>query len=308
MKSSLFDFRGTPLENKAKEAKEALAMAEEKIEDLVSSAPEVDPQEVDRLNRRLYDLGELRRKYGKKTSDILASLKDFKERLEALQTFEEDKARKESEVEAKRREAVSEAEALSRERKKVAADLSAKVCDEMSHLGLSKGGFRISFHERAEMCAEGKDEAIYEVCLNKGFRFAPLSEAASGGEGSRLMLSLKAVLQKANPCDCLIFDEIDSGISGKVAFKAGRMMRDLSGDVQILCITHLPQVACFADRGIEVKKTDGGDKAIAVAEVLTSDGLATAVATMLGGENPTRESRRAAEELIREASSGKSDP
>lgn len=300
LRSSLSDFQGTSLEEKANGLKELSSRLEDGIEEMMSYSLENDPAEIDRLNARLFELGELRRKYGHRTSDILQKLSEFKAKLENLEGYEETKRAKEEAIAAKEKEALTKAKALSGVRLRYAAVLSKKVSSEMADLALPKDGFLVEIHPQ-ELGIGGIDKVDFQICLNKGFKFVSLKEAASGGEGSRIMLSLKAVLQKGDPSAVMVFDEIDSGISGNTAFKAGKKMSRISAHSQVIAITHLPQVASFADNPILVRKEVIDGESNSSAKEVDKEGLVNVIANMLSGEAKTENSFKAATELIEEA-------
>lgn len=307
IRSSLNDFQGTNLEVKAEELKALSQNLDSGLEEIMATSLDNDPAEIDRLNERLFELGEIRRKYGKSTEEILSKLKEFKLTLENLEGFEDQKKNKEKVIKEKEQVAVEKAQDLSKLRRKYSYLLSKKVSSEMSELALPKDGFLVKIDSKEEMNKEGIDSLDFQVCLNKGFKFTSLKDAASGGEGSRIMLSLKVVLQEADPSEVMVFDEIDSGISGNTAFKAGKKMSQISRSAQVIAITHLPQVASFVDNPIIVTKKVVKDESVTFAKEVGKDGLINILGNMLGGESLTDKSLNAAKELIAEAEKEKNE-
>lgn len=253
---------------KENEIKEEFNEIDGNINEIASAQMDSDADEIDRLNQRLFDLGEIRRKYGKSTKEILDKYKSMKDMYDSLQGFSEEKEKKEKHIAELKEECFKNAKELSKEREKISKILAEKVSLEMSGLSLAENGFNIKIHQKDLFDVDGIDVVDFVVRLNKGFDFASLKDTASGGEGSRIMLALKVVLQNADPSQLLIFDEIDTGISGNVAFKAGLKLYQVSMDTQVICITHLAQVACFFDKTYYIEKSVVNDTTLTSAKEL----------------------------------------
>ena len=149
-----------------------------------------------------------------------------------------------------------------------------------------------------ELNQEGIDNGLFFVSLNDGLEEESLKKAASGGETSRLLLALKSVLNNLNPYNCLIFDEIDTGISGRTAQKVAEKMAYIGRSHQVLCITHLPQIAAYGEQHIKVYKQDTDKRTETHIRPLTSEERITEIATMLSGNTPTPSAIKNAQELI----------
>ena len=305
IKICLNDLDGTSLADKANEIKDEFNEIDGNINEIASAQMDSDADEIDRLNQRLFDLGEIRRKYGKSTKEILDKYKTMKDMYDSLQGFSEEKERKEKHIAELKEECFKNAKELSKEREKISKILAEKVSLEMSGLSLAENGFNIKIHQKDLFDVDGIDVVDFVVRLNKGFDFAPLKDAASGGEGSRIMLALKVVLQNADPSQLLIFDEIDTGISGNVAFKAGLKLYQVSMDTQVICITHLAQVACFFDKSYYIEKSVVNDTTVTSAKELDNRESIKQLGMLLSGNGNSKASLDAAKELFSEANKEK---
>lgn len=305
IKICLNDLDGTSLADKANEIKEEFNEIDGNINEIASAQMDSDADEIDRLNQRLFDLGEIRRKYGKSTKEILDKYKAMKDMYDSLQGFSEEKEKKEKHIAELKEECFKNAKELSKEREKISKILAEKVSLEMSGLSLAENGFNIKIHQKDLFDVDGIDVVDFVVRLNKGFDFASLKDAASGGEGSRIMLALKVVLQNADPSQLLIFDEIDTGISGNVAFKAGLKLYQVSMNTQVICITHLAQVACFFDKTYYIEKSVVNDTTVTSAKELDNGESIKQLGMLLSGNENSKASLDAAKELFSEANKEK---
>ena len=299
---SAFGAIGGQIAEMAEEALVHLTDLENSVNSLVLDSPDEDVDLVDRLNARLFEVDKVRRKYGPSTQQILDQLSRFKEREDLLNSYE---ARL-SELEQIRDQCLDRAREaagkVSISRQKLAKTLSEAVCSLMEALSLRKNGFKVEVNQEDSLSDTGIDRVQFTVDLIGKGRFEPLAKAASGGESSRLMLALKCCLQEANPCDTLIFDEIDTGISGAVAFAAGKLLAELSRSVQVICITHLAQVACFAREALLVSKKATEEPVDATCVTMCdSEHISEAIQLLLEGGESSREARNAASELVRQA-------
>jgi DNA repair protein RecN (Recombination protein N) len=284
------------------------SVAREKCQDLINSlasfkdsfeALDSNPQRLDEINQRLFDLKGLQRKYGKSTNDILEKLKDYKEKVSQLDSFETLKNEKEKQVKACLAEANQKAQVLSDLRKKTGPLLEKAISSQMGDLGLNKNGFKVSF-EKTELNENGFDKVTFLVGLNAGLGYQPLAKAASGGENSRLMLALKTVLNSLDPYDLLVFDEIDTGVSGRIASLVAKKISSLSSSSQILVISHLPQVVASSFNQLLITKTTKDQKTFTTARPLNALESVREVAKMISGDQVTDSALTQAQELIKE--------
>ena len=287
------------LENEASKAIESIYELENNLDEMFSKYDKLDFSEerIDEINRRLYELSGLQHKFGKRTSDILARYEDYKTKLDNISNYQENIDRLESELEALREETMKDSIKLSSLREKRSSKLIKAINDELNDLGIKEGGFSISL-ERKELSASGIDQVNFMISLNKGMKFVSLKEAASGGENSRLMLALKTVFNKINPYGVMIFDEIDVGISGNIAFKVSKKIEEISSFSQVIVISHLVQVVANGDNHLFVYKEDGEEKTTSHIKYLTEEELVNEVAKMLSLDKVSESSLASSRELI----------
>ena len=287
------------LENEASKAIESIYELENNLDEMFSKYDKLDFSEerIDEINRRLYELSGLQHKFGKRTSDILARYEDYKTKLDNISNYQKNLDRLENELEALREETMKDSIKLSSLREKRSSKLIKAINDELNDLGIKEGGFSISL-ERKELSASGIDQVNFMISLNKGMKFVSLKEAASGGENSRLMLALKTVFNKINPYDVMIFDEIDVGISGNIAFKVSKKIEEISSSSQVIVISHLVQVVANGDNHLFVYKEDGEEKTTSHIKYLSEEELVNEVAKMLSLDKVSESSLASSRELI----------
>ncbi len=261
---------------------------------------EANPERLDEIENRLQELDRLKRKYGPTIEDILVFKKRIDEKLQ-LFTLEQDKLKElEASLEPIRKEMLGLCRRLSQERKKVALGLKREVEKELSSLGMKKTTFEVSFEE-IPISSKGMDKVEFLISPNPGEALKPLAKIASGGELSRIMLALKKILANVGERQVLIFDEVDSGIGGAIAEVVGRKLKELSRYHQVICVTHLPQIACFADRHYSVKKEVKGGRTITRVIPLEKESVIDEIARMLGGMRITEKTKAHAKEMLEEA-------
>jgi DNA repair protein RecN (Recombination protein N) len=266
---------------------------------------EVDPGRIEEVETRLATLDRLRRKYGQSIDDVLAFLDDVRARLSALEHATERRAalRKElASLDKRYRDAAGE---LTRRRSEAAGRLRAVVEKELESLALGGSKFVVEVRE-AEWSERGADHVSFLIAANAGEEPRPLDRVASGGELSRIALALKtasgAGAKLAGVTRTLIFDEVDTGIGGSVAESVGRRLKRLSAANQVLCVTHLAQVASFADHHYFVEKRERTGRTVAEVEELDPPARTQEIGRMLSGQHITPEALKHAEQLIRQGS------
>ncbi len=293
------DKRFAPLADRAS----ALAAEASELARDVSTAADgvdLDPNSRASAEERLAVLYDLRRKYGDSIDAVLAFGSSAAAELEALENQEGARVRLRVE-EARHRAVLDEAAAtLTVARECAATRLATAVNAELPPLGLPTGSFGIQ-RDPLEAAANGADRVTFTFAPNPGEPPRPLSRIASGGEASRLSLALKVVLAAADETPLLIFDEIDAGVGGRNASALGERLRALSRYHQVLCVTHLPQVAAHADAHIVVGKRELDGRTTTYARTLDADERTTELAAMLGGEGAGDEAHAAARALLRAA-------
>lgn len=246
----------------------------------------VDQNRVDEINERLFTLKSLQRKYGKSSAEILSKYEDYKKKLSYLNDFEFFKKEIQDEIDKKENKLKEIAEKLTSIRKETCLKLASAINNEMKDLGLLSNSFMIDISDDA-YSINGKDKIIFKVKLNKGIAEESLSKAASGGESSRLMLALKVVLNNVDPYDILVFDEIDTGISGKIASLVAKKIQKISKDTTIILISHLAQVVASCSDAILIKKSNLKEVTTTTTKTLTKDELIMNIASIISSEKVT---------------------
>jgi DNA repair protein RecN (Recombination protein N) len=273
-----------------------------------------DPPRLEAIERRMDEIGRLKRKYGESVEAILALRSRLESDLEGLSHVGEDESRLAERAERLRSELVTRATDLAERRDQAVGRLESSVLTELAALDLETAAFRVRMaRERAgqgelgvgpegwRLGPKGVDQAEFLFSGNPGEEVRPLARIASGGELSRTMLALKVVLAATDAVPVLIFDEVDVGIGGKTADTVGKKLRQVARTRQVLCVTHLPQIAAYADQHFRVeKREEDGRTATTVAALVRNDRVRE-VARMLGGESVTDTSLQHALELITQA-------
>lgn len=244
-----------------------------------------DPGTLRELEARADLLQALKRKYGGTIEEIVARGEQAAQDLEEIEMRGEKIATLEKEASAAASRAVKLAKALSAARAKAAPALAKAVTAELRELGFLRAGFGVRLEALAEARAQGAEWAEFEFAPNPGEPVKPLRAIASSGEISRVMLALKSVLAGQDGVPLLVFDEIDANVGGEVAVKVGQKMRGLSAAHQVLCITHLPQVAAAAHRQFSVTKEYDGNRTVTAVGELVGTARVAELARMLGGQD-----------------------
>jgi DNA repair protein RecN (Recombination protein N) len=259
-----------------------------------------DPARLAELRDRLELIRGLKRKYGETIDAVLASGRAAREELEKADRSVLDLDALAVKEAAAVEELAAQAAELSNLRKASAARLESEVTGLLDELGMEGGRFRVRLEKFAELGSHGAERAEFQVSLNPGFEPGPLARVASGGELSRVMLALKTVLAEVDGVPSLVFDEIDSGVGGRVAHRVGERLALVAENHQVFAITHLPQIASRASVHLYVEKTQRDGLASARVRTLDGEERVEELARMLGGD-PSREvSRRHAAELLSE--------
>jgi len=269
---------------------------------------EFDEEEFKRTEERLDRIRGLMAKYGNTEEAVLASLSEKKKRLEELEHYDELAAKAKEEAAAWKKEMEAICEALSAARKKAAGILEEKIQRELMDLNFLHVDFKIEIRRLPRFSAQGFDEVEFLISTNPGsIPPRPLGEVASGGELSRIMLAIKTVLADTDDIPTLIFDEIDTGISGRTAQKVSERLSYIAGKHQVLCITHLPQIAAMADTHFEIKKTVEDQKTVTKIHKLKEEEQVMELARLLGGAEITGAVLENAREMKRLAAEKKKE-
>jgi DNA repair protein RecN (Recombination protein N) len=263
---------------------------------------EFNPHRLEEILERKELINKLKRKYGNTIKDILNYRKETQVKLDKLLTSTRSTEEITGEVKRLQEKLVEEAGNLSRERKIAEAKLEKKTEQELRELGMGKARFDVEI-KQGEIKSTGMDEIRFLVGPNVGEDLKPINQIASGGEISRIMLALKTILARADRIPTLIFDEIDTAIGGRIAQVVGKKMRLLSPNHQIICVTHLPQIAVFATNHYYVNKKVSAGRTKTIVDLLDKKGRESEIARMLGGERVTEITLKHAREMIREGRS-----
>lgn len=264
------------------------------------NAVEHDPTRLAALRERMDLIHRLKRKYGSTVEEILAAGRSAREELEKADRSVLDLDALAVEEEQAREALVLEGEVLSGLRKTAAKKLEDEVTSLLHELGMEGGSFRVRLEPLAEVGSHGAERVEFLVSLNPGFDPGPLARVASGGELSRVMLALKTVLAEVDDVPSLVFDEIDSGVGGRVAHQVAERLSMVARNHQVFAITHLPQIASKASVHLYVEKVQDGGLASARVRTLEGDERVEELARMLGGDPGRETSRRHAAELLSE--------
>ncbi len=269
---------------------------------LEKSGAAVDPSQLDSINARLAKLQRLKKKYACNFEGLLAKEKELKADLDSLVNIKADRESLEKQDAAAREECMKAGKALSGARRKQAAAFDKAITAEMAKLGFAGGEWETRFVPHDTLQAAGLEEAQFLVRTNPGEPLMPLVKIASGGEISRLMLAIKTVLSAYDRIPILVFDEIDSGIGGMLAKEVGKALAALASTHQLLCISHLHQIASMADHHYHVYKEAQGGRTVTMVKELSAQEKVDEVARMLGGDSAI--AKKHAEEMLQKKDEG----
>lgn len=294
------------IDSKAEESKNLIESAFNLLQEAIYSLRDIketyqpDPLTLENIEERLALINKLKSKYGSSISDIIAYAKNAQEELKSITVSEEELKQKEEELQKLKDKLEVLTKTLSEKRKNISEKIEKEIIQELKFLGFSHPVFEIRIREKP-ICQDGKDEIEFYFSSNPGEPPRPLSKVASGGELSRLMLALKCVELKLAKKDIramtLIFDEIDAGVGGLVAENIGKRLKEIAKVHQVLCVTHLPQIAAMADNHLKVEKLVKDGKTLVVVETLTESTRKQEIARMLSGKI-TQSSLFHAQELL----------
>jgi DNA repair protein RecN (Recombination protein N) len=294
--------------------RESVSEARFKLEDLAYFARDYttkinfSPERLDQIEQRLSDLDRLGRKYGHSEAAVLQYADKCEQELQELNSHSERLQQLEEQLRLDLAGYVEKAETLSGKRRNDARLLERQIKKELQALSMDKTDFQVQFRPREESEArneipnsfrpDGIDRLEFMVSPNKGEELKPLARIASGGELSRIILALKTICGGDDSAKTLVFDEVDAGIGGRVAEAVGRRLRDISASHQVLCVTHLPQIAAFATSHYRVSKAAVGSRTETTVRLLDESERVEELSRMLGGETITETTREHAREML----------
>lgn len=267
---------------------------------LQSAAVDFDPQFLESIEDRLDVLYRLGLKYGDSEEKMLSFLEQCQKELHSIEFSDEEREALEERYETEKQHAIELAKRLSNERKRSCKEFTELVKQELSFLNMPNVEFLSEF-ERVPLYLMGCDKMQFLVSANKGEPPKPMSKIASGGELSRIMLAIKTVLSGKDGVDTLIFDEVDTGISGAAANRVGEKLKQVSKNRQVLCITHLAQIAALADHHLQISKHVEQERTFTDVTPLGFDGRKRELARIIGGEQITELQLEMAEEMLKKA-------
>ncbi len=305
---------------------EARAGADDLWRELVRyrEAIEFSPQRMDAVNARLFLIEKLERKYGLRADELATLESSLEAELDSIELGGSRRDELAAELTALKQDLAARAGALSRKRGRARSDLEKRLKDEFAALGLGRATLSVSLSrmpdpngiyarpavaqpqrgdERFRLTPAGVDAAEFLFSANPGEELRPLRKVASGGELSRIMLALKSALSKVDPVPTLVFDEIDVGIGGKVAEAVGKRLARLARTHQVICITHLPQIAKYAERHLSVSKSARGSRTLTSIRTLDVDSRVEELARMTSGATVTKAGLTHAREMLESAGS-----
>jgi len=290
---------------------DAYAVLHEKVADLMyqvqDAAEEVrdarddlsySADELEQIESRLDKIHRLRRKYGVTCADILDYLDQAKKELDEIEFADDHVERLKKKLKKAEKEAWDAAKRLRENRKETAESMSARILTELAQLDMPRVQFQVQFTEQ-ELTATGSDAVAFYMSANAGEALKPMSKVASGGELARIMLAMKNVLAEKDQVNTLIFDEVDTGVSGRAAQKVAEKLRSVAAHKQVLCVTHLPQLAALANTHLLIAKSEHDGRTYTSVTPLDIEGRKKELARIIGGTNITETTLKSAEEMLR---------
>ena len=262
--------------------------------------------ELERIESRLDVLHRLRRKYGATCEDILAYLERARAELDEIEFADDHLEKLKKKLEKAEAAAWEKAEKLRANRQENAEAMSRRILSELSQLDMPRVQFSCRFRE-LELTPSGADAVAFYMSANAGEALKPLSKVASGGELARIMLAMKNVLAENDRIGCLIFDEVDTGVSGRAAQKVAEKLKSLARFKQVLCVTHLPQLAALADTHLLISKAERGGRTYTSVTPLDREGRKKELARIIGGTHITETTLKSAEEMLLSPAEGQKE-
>lgn len=254
-------------------------------------------EELEQIESRLDVIHKLRRKYGTTCEDILEYLDKAKKELDEIEFADDKLERLKRNLKKAEKEAWDAALALRENRQQAAENMSQRILSELAQLDMPRVQFACRFTE-TELTASGADAVAFYMSANAGEALKPLSRVASGGELARIMLAMKNVLAEKDQVATLIFDEVDTGVSGRAAQKVAEKLRSVAVHKQVLCVTHLPQLAALANTHLLIAKSERDGRTYTSVTPLDLEGRKRELARIIGGANITETTLKSAEEML----------
>lgn len=282
--------------DKAEALNDSVEVLKDALFDKINSI-EFEPEELDRIEERLDLYYTFSNKYGETEQDMLYYLDEAVKKRAAFENSEEELEKLNVRYDEIFNQTVALAQKLTDLRKSTAEKLGNEICKQLEFLDMPKIKFTTSF-EKGNLSANGWDKIEFLIATNVGETAKPLAKIASGGELSRIMLAIKSIIAQKDSIDTLIFDEIDTGVSGKASRKIGLKLKELGAFTQVICVTHSAQIASVADSHFLIEKNVENDRTYTNVTVLDYDGRKNELARIMGGINATESLLKSAEELL----------
>lgn len=282
--------------DKAEALNDSVEVVKDALVDKINSI-EFEPEELNRIEERLDLYYTFSNKYGETEQDMLYYLDEAVKKRTAFENSEEELEKLNVRYDEIFNQTVALAQKLTDLRKSTAEKLGNEICKQLEFLDMPKIKFTTSF-EKGNLSANGWDKIEFLIATNVGETAKPLAKIASGGELSRIMLAIKSIIAQKDSIDTLIFDEIDTGVSGKASRKIGLKLKELGAFTQVICVTHSAQIASVADSHFLIEKNVENDRTYTNVTVLDYDGRKNELARIMGGINATESLLKSAEELL----------
>ncbi|EHS7138950.1 DNA repair protein RecN [Staphylococcus pseudintermedius] len=259
---------------------------------------EFDEQYLNELESRMNLLNNLKRKYGKDISDLMIYQEKIADEINKIENYEESTSKLREEIQQLSQQVQEDGEKLTKARRIVARQLRDRIVNEIQYLQMKDANLEISFKPYETPQKDGLERIEFLISPNKGEPLKSLNKIASGGELSRIMLALKSIFVRAHGQTAILFDEVDSGVSGQAAQKMAEKMKDIASVIQVICISHLPQVASMSDHHLYISKHEKDDRTTTTVLELTGDARIDEIARMISGATVTELTRENAKEMI----------
>ena len=272
-----------------------------------SSSIYQDEFKLNDLENKIAIITNLKRKYGKSIDDIISFRKDLERRLKELNEITENKRKFKKLIDSDKQKGIELSDRLHKIRKKIVSKLEKLIVQNLKDLNMKHADFQVKFEKLSDFNEKGYDALDFLIKTNLGQDLKPMVSIASGGEISRIMLGFKSVISDFEDINTLIFDEIDTGISGRTALVVGEKLIDLSKDKQVISISHLPQIASLSDNHILIEKIDCNNETKSILKVLTPEEKVNEISRLIGGINITETTIEQAKLMINQANELKND-
>lgn len=290
--------KAAPLAEKLMDMSYEVADISDEVRALSDMDSDNADDKLDKIESRLEVISSLKRRYGRDIESILAFKDKAVAELDSIEISDENAERYRSEIAKLEKEAGAAAKVLSDKRKSAANSASVGIMDVLDYLDMPKVKFLIDVQEGNTLTSYGRDKIEFLVATNPGEPMMPMSDIASGGEMARIMLAIKSVLNEKDGVSCSVYDEIDTGISGKTSRKIGVKLHSIAKDAQVLCVTHSAQIATLADNHFLISKKEIDGRAQTSIRPLSHEERVEEAARILGGINITEAQRQAARDML----------